>query len=131
MDKRPQAGRQKLIVSHHDPDYSARVSKQFRQLGWDVHSAESEADVRRLARSIAPAVVILATDFPGESGWLTCAKLTSERPGLKVILVGHGLTPDQVRFGTFAGSSALVELEHGMRGLVEEVYRVVDLPMVG
>lgn len=131
MARQLQIGRQRLLVAHPDADYVARIGKQFRQLGWEVHSAASEGDIRRVTRAVSPAVLVLATDFPAESGWLICAKLTREHPGLQVILVGNSMTPDQVRFGAFAGGKALLEQAHGMRALIEEVYRAADLPMVG
>src|SRR3954470_19319783 len=76
-----------LIIAHNDPNYIAQVSRSFRQLGWRVHSADSGPAARRVARTLAPAGVVLATDLRNESGWLTCAKLTAEQPGLKVLLV--------------------------------------------
>ena len=38
---------------------------------------------------LEPELVVLEADLQGESGWLTCAKLTRERPGCKVVLVSE------------------------------------------
>jgi hypothetical protein len=83
--------------------------------------------VRRLAAELAPGVVILPTQFDEESGWLTCAKLTKEQPGHRVILIGEYTTPDLQRYTSFVGGSALLGLNNSMRSLVDEVYQAAEL----
>lgn len=120
-----------LIVAHEDPDYAATVCRHFRQLGWHAEQADSVSDVRRLGRESHQATLVLSAEFPGESGWLTCAKLLQERPLLKVILVTDQRTTDNCQFASFVGSAALVEKSTGIRGLIEQVYRVTDLHAAG
>jgi DNA-binding response OmpR family regulator len=110
-----------LIIAHSDPSYVAQVSRCFRQLGWRVHSAESGPAARRAARTLAPAGVVLAIDLPNESGWLTCAKLTAEQPGLKVLLVTTTPTSEYYRFADFVGAAALVCKSNGMQVLLDEL----------
>jgi DNA-binding NtrC family response regulator len=120
-----------LIIAHEDADYASVVGRQFRQLGWQIQLADSVSEVRRLSRQAGQAVLILSAEFPGESGWLTCAKLMQERPFLKVVLVVDHRTADGCRFAAFVGSVALVEKSAGVRGLIDHVYRVTDLPATG
>jgi DNA-binding NarL/FixJ family response regulator len=111
----------RLIVAHADDGFLARVCQHFHRLGWDVYPAHSPEEVRRLAAGVAPSVVLLPTEFPEESGWLTCAKLVKEYPRHKVILVGAYTTPDLQRYTRFVGGSALLGLDSSMRSLAAEV----------
>ena len=119
-----------LIVAHGDPAYAALLRRSFRRLGWRVHLAESGPAARHLARILAPAGVVLATDLPNESGWLTCVKLTAEQPGLKVFLVASDPTSEGYRFADFVGAAALLSKRHGVQTLVDELADTV-LPAVG
>jgi DNA-binding response OmpR family regulator len=114
-------GRPALVVAHEDHVFAALVSNAFRQRGWDVHLAHSGPDVRRLARVVGAAAVVLDANLRDESGWLTCAKLTNELPHVRVILVSPGLSAEGCRFATFVGAAGLVNRHAGMRSLVEEV----------
>ena len=82
-----------LILAHADPAYAAQVVRAFRRHGWDVYPAQNGPEVRRLARMLEPQLVVLQTDLPEESGWLTCDKLTDEWPDCKVVLVSAEPTP--------------------------------------
>src|SRR5262249_46516108 len=86
-----------LVIAHKDPVYAALICRTFRTLGWDVHLAESGPEVRRLARCLINAIVVLDANLTEESGWLTCEKLLREHPGLKVILVDVDRTPSNER----------------------------------
>lgn len=77
---------------------------------------------RRLARSESPAVVVLATRGTEESGWLTCAKLTRELPGQKVVLVGNDPRPGNRRLSKFVGGSALIDQAAGLGALIDRVH---------
>jgi DNA-binding NarL/FixJ family response regulator len=66
-------------------------------------------------------MVILDTDLPDETGWLTCDKMTREQPGLKVFLVSQRRSPEQARFADFVGAAGLLWRYGGLRALAEEV----------
>src|ERR1700674_4557550 len=109
-----------LIVAHADSGYAARTSRAFRRLGWDVYVARTGPEARRLARMLFPDLAILDADLPEESGWLTCEKLLSEQPLLRVILVGAKDASENEAFAGFVGAAGYVPRRRGVTGLVEE-----------
>lgn len=113
--------RPRLVVAHTDCIFAALTSRSFRRLGWEVHVVGTGPEARQAARHFAPEVVILATELPEESGWLTCDKLTRESPGQKVILVAPDLKGGSHQFATFVGASALVSRDDGVEALIDEV----------
>ena len=62
-----------LVLAHPDPVYAAVVSRAFRRLGWDVCPAGTGPEARRLAQLLQAQLVVLDTQLPDETGWLTCA----------------------------------------------------------
>jgi CheY-like chemotaxis protein len=119
-----------LLLAHADPTYASRAARSFRRLGWDVYEAHSGPEARRLARMLEPALMVLGTDLPEESGWLTCDKLTREFPLLKVILVGDGPDVQGEHFAAFTGAAALINRADGAEALLHEVHGAV-LPVAG
>jgi len=119
-----------LILAHADPAYAAQVVRAFRRHGWDVYPAQDGPEVRRLARMLEPQLVVLQTDLPEESGWLTCEKLTGEWPDCKVVLVAAEPTPSRGAFASFVGAAALVDRKDGLAALLGRV-REPALPAVG
>jgi DNA-binding response OmpR family regulator len=128
--KTANAYRPGLIVAHSDPAYAALLGRSFTSLGWEVQLAATGAEVRRLAWSLGPAVVILDTDLDGESGWLTCDKLTREHPQLRVILVGEADEAGDGTFADFVGAAGLVRQTEGVQAVIAEVCSVT-LPAAG
>jgi DNA-binding NarL/FixJ family response regulator len=116
LDRRP-----RLVLAHRRADYASSVCRFYGRLGWETHRAASAREARTLARCLAPAVVVLGTDLPDESGWLTCEKLLHERPGQKVVLVADRLTPATRQFAAFVGAAALIREEAGVEALADEV----------
>ena len=119
-----------LILADEDRAFAAAVERSFRRLGWDVYAARSGPEARRLARMLAPSLVVLGTELSGESGWLTCDKLTHEFPRLRVILVGAAADDQQRRFAAFVGARALVDRRDGSTALLRHVAGV-ELPAAG
>jgi DNA-binding response OmpR family regulator len=113
--------RQRLVLAGANTSYKAQVYRHFRRLGWDVYLVDTGNEARRLARIVRPAVVVLDTDLPDETGWLTCDKLTRESPGPQVILVGLRNRPEQADFAAFVGASAYVWRHDGVRALAGEI----------
>ena len=78
----------KLVVGLAGSALADAVESHFRALGWDVAQAATGADAGRFAYKCRPTAVVLSSDLPGESGFLTCAKVRLTRPGVRVVLVG-------------------------------------------
>jgi DNA-binding response OmpR family regulator len=110
-----------LILAHADAAYCAQITRTFRRHGWDVYPAQTGPQVRRLTRMLQPELVVMQADLPGESGWLTCDKLTGEFPAIKVVLVAADLTPHRADFADFVGADALVIRRDGAAALLPRV----------
>jgi DNA-binding response OmpR family regulator len=110
-----------LVLAHAEPAYAADTARAFRRRGWDVYLAQAGPEARRLARMLDADLVILGTDLPGESGWLTCNKLVREQPVARVLLVAPRRDPAAEKFAAFVGASALVEHAAGLPALFREV----------
>jgi DNA-binding response OmpR family regulator len=110
-----------LIVACRDPRHAALIGEAFRRRGFSVHPARDGREARALARSLILPVVILGTDQPEESGWLTCAKLRHEHPHLRVFLVAPQLTPQRRRFAIYLGAAGLLGQQDDPRALVRAV----------
>jgi len=122
--------RRRVVLAHPDPAYASLIGRQLRLLGWDVYQAADGPEVRRMARVLGPAAVVLAAELGNESGWLTCAKLIQEQPGLRVLLVSGQPTPANRRFSRFVGAAGLVSQTDGIPALIDAVYGSA-LPAVG
>jgi CheY-like chemotaxis protein len=110
-----------LVLGHSDPVYAAGARRALRRLGWDVYLAGSGPEARRLARMLSAEIVILDTEIPEESGWLTCDKLVRDDLSLKVFLVSPTVNPVGEDFRTFVGASGLICYSDGVQALVDEV----------
>jgi DNA-binding response OmpR family regulator len=97
-----------LVLAHNDAIYAAETCRRFRRAGWDVYQTHGGPEARRLARMLEANLVVLDANLDGESGFLTCAKLTQERPGSKVILVSEDAGQNNCSMAVFAGAAALV-----------------------
>jgi DNA-binding response OmpR family regulator len=114
--------RPRLVLAYADSALSALSSRFFRRLGWEVHLTSSGVEARRLAHALRPQVVVVETELRGESGWLTCAKLTLIGADFKVVLVGDGVTREQEEFAEMVGAAAIVDRRDGLPALVAEVH---------
>ena len=98
--------------------------------GWDVYTARTGPEARRLTIMMRPDMVVLATELEGETGWLICEKIMAEVPQAKVFLVGDTNEPRNVEFAAFVGAVALVPQQMTVQALVEEI-RDRSLPAAG
>ena len=126
----PRSIRPRMVVAYADSVHAVLSARHFRRLGWEVHLASSGPDARRLADALAPEIVILDTQLPDESGWLTCAKLILENGAQKIVLVSAEATDEEQRLAETVGAAALVSRETGVPGLVGEVMGMA-LPHAG
>jgi len=114
-------GEPRLLLAHSDIGFAALASRRLHRAGWDVYLARTGNEVRQLTKTVSPALVVLDTDLPDESGWLLCEKLSHEQPSPKVILVSDDLTPESSNFASFVGATALVHRQEGVGVLINEV----------
>jgi DNA-binding response OmpR family regulator len=119
-----------LLIAHSDADYTVRASRAFRRRGWDTYEAHTGPEARRLARMLEPALVVLGTELPEESGWLTCDKLIREDPSLDVFLVTDAPDSQGEHFASFTGAAGLVAFSDGVEALLR-VVEDVPLPVAG
>jgi DNA-binding response OmpR family regulator len=113
----PGAYRPCLIVAHTDAAYTSMVCRAFRRQGWDVYEAQRGPELRRLARLLEADLVVLDVALLEETGWLTCAKLTRERPDTRIILVAYGPCERDEDLADFVGAAALVDHKDGLSAL--------------
>lgn len=90
IENRLLENRPRLLLAYSDSAYASSVARQLRRSGWEVHLASNAEETCRLVQSQDPSVVLLDVDLPDETGWLTCAKLTLDRPELHVWLLSEG-----------------------------------------
>jgi len=106
-----------MLIAYADAEYSAKAEPALRRLGWDVYVSGTGASARRLTRMLHPEVVVLSTQLPDESGWLTCDKLMRDYPLLKVVLVSPEASVEGESFATFVGAAAYVSEADGVEAL--------------
>src|SRR5438046_5662328 len=108
----PLSFRPRLVLAYADSAHAALSARHLRRLGWEVHLASSGPDARRLAQMLAPEVVILDTQLPDESGWLTCAKMVQQNGAQRVVLVSAEVTPEEMRLADTVGAAALLSRDN-------------------
>jgi DNA-binding response OmpR family regulator len=113
-----------LVLAGGLHGYAAAAGRALRRQGWDVYTARNGPEARRLARLLGADLVILDAELPGESGWLTCAKLVGELPLLPVVLVSTGDGRAR-RLAAFVGASEIVRRDAGMPALLWAVDEAV------
>jgi DNA-binding response OmpR family regulator len=99
--------------------FDAGAARAFRRRCWDVYTARTGPEARRLARMMEADLVVLDAELPEESGWLTCEKLTHEVPGIRVILVDAEPDPQRAELAEFVGAAALVGRADGLQELLD------------
>lgn len=124
--EKPMNFRPRLVLAYADSAHAAQSCRHLRRQGWEVHLASSGADARRLARMLAPEVVVLDTDLREESGWLTCAKIKLENPDQKVVLVTTRVNYEDQLNAEFVGADALIARDAGARALTDRVRRTTS-----
>jgi DNA-binding response OmpR family regulator len=116
-----EAGRRPhVVIAHTDAAYVLGAVRAFRRNGWHFSLAATGPEARRLASSFDADLVVLQADLPGESGWLTCAKIHFGDPRCHVILVSDDDEGDE-GFAEFAGAARLVTRAQGAEALLDEV----------
>jgi DNA-binding response OmpR family regulator len=116
------AGRRRpqLVIAHSDPGYVVRVARAFRRHGWVAAVAADGPEARQLAHQLDANLLVLEADLPGESGWLSCAKINLGGRRPPVVLVVGQKSARAERFAEVAGAARLVTAAEGAEPLLEE-----------
>ena len=120
-------GRPRLLLAYADAAYASECGRYFRRLGWEVEMVASGVEARELASEYLPNVVALEVALLHESGWLTSAKLSTENPDLRIILVAADqtdCTPDRL---SMVGALKAVRREDGAAALASSILGNVTL----
>jgi DNA-binding response OmpR family regulator len=123
LPRNPDASRKKaprLVLGVTGPGGPAEAAFALHKLGWEITTAATGADARRLACKSRSAAVILPVDGVDESGLLTCAKLARANSKVRVVLVGPD-DEEMERFALFAGAMAYVPVGSPVEMLVRAV----------
>ncbi len=123
--QKPLTFRPRLVLAFSDTARAALTARHFRRLGWEVHQAASGPEARRLAHALRPQAVLLDVDLRGESGWLTCAKLTLDTADFKVVLLTDLVTPQKEDYADTVGAAAIVCRGAALPTLAGEVHETV------
>lgn len=92
MPFRSLAGRT-LVIADADPDARAIFGTVLRHHGAVVHEADDGAECLRLARTVAPHVVLLELDLAGMSGTEVARSLHADRGPVPVLAVTADTRP--------------------------------------
>jgi CheY-like chemotaxis protein len=120
LDKR-ETYRPLMILAYADSAHAAQCGRYFRRLGWEVHLVASAAEARRLLATFTPRVIVLDTELPDESGWLTCAKITQENPARKVVLLAPERSPENLKNLADVNAATLVTRGEPMEVFAETI----------
>lgn len=110
-----------LLLGYGDSAFAAQVSRHFRRHGWEVRQTSRGHHVRDLANSLAPDIVVLDVDLPGQSGWLTAVKLRLDRPGQKILLIGDGRSTGAENLATFVEVDGYFNRQEGPLPFCESI----------
>ena len=111
-------GRPRLLLAYADAAYASECGRYFRRLGWEVEMVASGAEARELAGEYQPNVVVLDAELLDESGWLTSAKVSTENPELRIILVVDEHTQNRLQI---VDATQTVPRKHGAEGLAMSI----------
>lgn len=123
--------RPRLLLAYSDPAYASRCGRYFRRLGWEVRMVASGGEARRQVPEFHPTFMVIDSDLPDETGWLTCAKVLMDRPQMKVILQVPERDGETNRFMKFVQLDGVVLRKDGVEGLADAVLGQVQTQTVG
>ena len=112
-----------ILVVDDDPSVREMIGRVLAAEGYPVLSASTGAEAVEIAASNRIDLVLLDLNMPGQGGWDTFEKLTSNDPLLAVIIVTA--RPGQLFTALGAGVGALLEKPLDFPKLLETVRAVL------
>ncbi len=113
--------RPRLLLAYADASYASQCGRYFSRLGWEVEMVAGGAEAPVLATEYQPDVVVLDAELLDESGWLTSAKISTENPDLRIVLVTNESADDVRDRVPMVGAEQCVRRIHGAEGLAHAV----------
>jgi len=110
-----------MLLAYADAVYASECGRYFRRLGWEVQMAAGGTDARILAAEYQPDVVVLDAELLDESGWLTSAKISTDNPDLRIILVTSRSTDELLAHLPMVGAEKIVRRGDGAEALAHAV----------
>jgi DNA-binding response OmpR family regulator len=117
-----------MLLAYIDAAYASQCGRYFRRLGWEAEMVSSGVEARELAHEYRPDVVVLEVGLLDQSGWLTSAKISLEKPDLRIVLVADRLTehtPDRLEM---VGADHAVCRDQGAEALAQFIFGKAALP---
>ena len=108
-------------------DSALAIAAYFGDHGWDVHTAKSAKEARKLAQRLNACLAVLPVRGEPESGWLGCVKLTRSGSKAKVVLIGPPWDEEAERFALFAGAAAYLTDADGPEAILDVVAKEESL----
>ncbi len=110
-----------IVIAHSDAEYVTDVQEALQLRGCAVHAARSGEQARELARRYRAVLVVLDSEMPLESGWLTADKLARENPRARIVVVTPELTDKDRELASFVQATAVVDRIEGPAAIVERL----------
>jgi DNA-binding response OmpR family regulator len=110
----------RIVIAHSDAAYVADLHERLQLRGCVVHVARSGEQARLLAHRTRAEIVVLDSEMPLESGWLTADKLRREHSA-RVIVVTPEFTFQDRRFGEFVHAAAIVDRLAGPEAVLDKI----------
>jgi len=116
-----------MLLAYADAAYASQCGRHFRRLGWEVHMVASGTEARELAHQYRPDAVVLDVALLDQSGWLTSAKISLEKPDLLIILVADRQTGNLEERRSMVGADHAICREDGPQGLFQAIFGTAHL----
>jgi|SRR5581483_10086628 len=113
--------RPRVVFAYVDSAHAALCGRLLRRQGWELHLATSGEQAHQLVHAIDPQVVVLDTNLPDESGWLTCSKIRLEDQERRIVLLAADRDAQTIKQQEFVGASGLVARSEGPEALLGEI----------
>jgi DNA-binding NtrC family response regulator len=110
-----------IVIAHSDAEYVTDVQEALQLRGGAVHVARSGEQARLLAHRYRAVLVVLDSQMPLESGWLTADKLARDNPRARVVVVTPELTVKDRIFASFVQATAVVDQIEGPAAILEKL----------
>lgn len=127
MNRFTMENRPRLLLVYADSAYASSCGRYFRRLGWEVRMVANGGEARRQVAHFQPTHIVVDTDLPDETGWLTSAKILLDRPELRLVVQVPEKGAEDDCFVRFLKVDALVSRQAGIEELTE---MLLDAPLM-